>query len=116
MATRGGGGRNAAAAPSLPAQANQAVDSFGSKISNFWFQYVEFPFIQLGLGNPNVRFLVVTLATAGLLWWLKPPAFFHPKTGKARPSVIRAGLVQDAVVLDWVLFSIFLGAVTVLFI
>lgn len=117
MATRGGraGGRAGAGRP-VATTPKIAVDQTSTKVADFWWEYVEYPFIQLGLGNPNVRFLVVTLATAGLLWLLKPRAFFHPQTGEARPSIIRAGRVPDAVILDWVLFSIFVGSLTVLFV
>ena len=118
MATRGGRGaaRTGGGRPVATTTPKIAADQTGEKVADFWWDYVEYPFIQLGLGNPNVRFLVVTLATAGLLWLLKPRAFFHPQTGEARPSIIHAGHVPDAVILDWVLFSIFVGSLTVLFV
>lgn len=111
MATRGGRGRAAAVKPVAA-----TPDPLTKEVDHFWWNYVEYPFISIGLGNPNLRFIAVTLVTAGLLWFLKPKAFFHPKTGKPRPSVIRAGFTPDAVILDWILFSIFIGSLTVLFI
>jgi len=91
-----------------------STNGFSQTLSDFWLYNLEIPLDQIGLGNPNLRFLVVTLATAGLLWWIRPRAFFFEKTGKARPNRIADRDNPDSVVLDWVLFSIFMGSISVL--
>jgi len=85
-------------------------------VADLWFKYVQIPLYQIGLGNPNIRFIVVTCATAGLIWYLRPKAFFFEKTSQPRPSRIKDPSDPNAVVLDWILFSIFMGSISVLFI
>jgi len=72
---------------------------FAQTLSDFWLYNLEIPLYQLGLGNPNIRFLVITLGTAGLLWWIRPKSFFFEKTGKPRPNRIAQRDNPDSVVL-----------------
>jgi len=86
------------------------------KLAHLWFKHIQIPLHQIGLGNPNIRFIVVTCATAGLLWYLRPKAFFFEKTSQPRPSRIKDHTDPNAVVLDWILFSILMGSLSVLFV
>ena len=97
------------------APAPPKVDPLAAKVSDFWWNYIELPLYQIGLQNPNLRFLAFTGATAALLWWFKPEGFFNEK-GKPRPSVVYDEKDPNAVIMDWAMFSLFIGFASVLFI
>ena len=90
--------------------------SFTNKFGDFWFHYIEMPIQQLGLGSPSIRFTVFSLGSAVALFLLKPPGLFDQKTGKPLPWIVIDDKSPNAVLFDWVLLSLLIGSMSVLFI
>jgi hypothetical protein len=79
----------------------------------FW-DVVESPFMFFGLNTGLKRFAFVSLATGFVLWHFQPAAFFD-QTGKPYPWTLTS---KDdyALPLDWMGFSLIMGASAALFI
>lgn len=82
---------------------------------NSYWDVIEAPFVAFGLNTGLKRFAFVSLLTSIALWQFQPVAFFDEK-GNPRPWSILKPDDENAIPLDWMTFSLVIGASTALFI
>jgi len=85
------------------------------KIGEAWFKYVESPLSMLGLMTSKIsRFSFFTIAAGSAIWLMKPRGLFD-KDGKAKEWQVWSDKA-DSVPMNWVVFSLFIGGLSILFI
>ena len=86
-----------------------------NSIANFWIEYLEQPLELLGLDNKWKRFFVVSSFSALIIWLIKPVGLFNEK-GKPYSWLLTDRENPNAVPLNWLTLSLFIGGLSVLFI
>ena len=91
--------------------------SLSDTISTLWYYGLETPLSTIGLmQRPMLRFGLFATGAYLAVRWMKPEAFYDPKTQEPYPSVLIDNTNQEAVVIDDKTFSLLVGLSSIVFI